>query len=80
MKRLKNIRRIDNEANSTYAWLVQVQRGEQTTVKMFSDGKHGGKRKAMQAAIAYRDEFLAETDHFNYRMWLRTILRKNNTF
>ncbi len=79
MKRLKNIRRIDNDVNSTYAWLVQVQRGDRTTIKMFSDGVHGGKRKAMQAAIAYRDQFLADTDHFKYQMWLRTILRRNNS-
>ncbi len=79
MKRIKNIRRIDNEAKATYAWLVQVQRGEKTTIKMFSDGVYGGKRKALQAAIEYRDLFLSSVDHFKYRMWLRTILRSNNS-
>ena len=80
MKRLRNIRRVDNKANRTYAWLVQVQRNNQITMKMFSDSVYGGKRKALQAAIAFRTQLLGEmASHYEHQIWRRSVLRRNNT-
>lgn len=59
MKRLRNSRRVDREDNNTHAWLVQVERNHQSPRKLFSDSIYGGKRKALQAAIQFRDETLA---------------------
>ncbi|MBI4936722.1 MAG: hypothetical protein HY846_00620 [Nitrosomonadales bacterium] len=79
MKHLKNIRRIDNETNRTHAWLVHVQRGNRIVIKMFSDSVCGGKRKALQAAITFHAQLLAEVPDYDYQIWLRTRLRRNNT-
>ena len=80
MKRLRNIRRVDNKANRTYAWLVQVQRNNQFTIKMFSDGVYGGKRKSLHAAIAFRTQLLGEmASHYEHQIWRRSVLRCNNT-
>ena len=57
MNRLHHITRLDYER--THAWWVRFQRGpkgkRKTASKMFSDGKWGGKRKALAAALAWRD-------------------------
>jgi hypothetical protein len=79
MKNLRNIRRIDNEINRTYAWLVQVQRDSHIAIKMFSDSVYGGKRKALQAAVSYRAKLLAEISFYEYQIRRRSILRRNNT-
>ena len=79
MKRLRNIRRIDNAQKRTWAWLVQVQRNCEIDIKMFSDGVYGGKRKALLAAIAFRDQLLAKESFYDYQIWRRSILRRNNT-
>jgi hypothetical protein len=55
-KALRSIRRIDDDSRSTHAWLAQVQRHNQIAMKTFSDGVWGGKRKALAAARAWRDE------------------------
>jgi hypothetical protein len=80
MKRLRNIRRIDDDSRrrSTHAWFVQVQRDYRIAMKMFSDGVYGGKRKALQAAIAFRAQLLAEVSDYEYQIWLRSVLRRNN--
>lgn len=79
MKHLRNISRIDNETNSTHAWLVQVRRNNRSAKKMFSDGVYGGKREALQAAITFHTKFLAEVSDYEYQIWLRTRLRRDNT-
>jgi hypothetical protein len=43
----------------------------------FSDGPHGGKRKALQAAKAYRDRLISELRPFT-RQDLCSIKKKNN--
>lgn len=58
MKREKNITRFDYA--KTHGWWVRFQRStdsgaKRVTSKMFSDAVHGGKRKALRAAIAWRD-------------------------
>ena len=51
---LKNNARIDS--GHTHCWWVRFIRGEKVIAqKVFSDGLHGGKRKALEKAIAWRD-------------------------
>ena len=78
MKKLKNIRRIDNDINRTHAWLVRVQRKKEITIKMFTDGVFGGKRKSFNAALEFRNKVLAGISEYEYNIHIRTILRKNN--
>ena len=78
MKHLKNISRIDDDTKRTHAWWVQVQRSNRIVIKIFSDGVHGGKRKALQAAISFHAQLLAEVPGYEYQIWLRSILRRNN--
>lgn len=79
MKRLRNIVRIDHEASRTHAWRVTLQRRNEIIVKPFSDAVHGGKRKALKAALEYRDYLLRQYSAFEHQVWVRTRLRKNNT-
>lgn len=79
MTKLKNIKRIDNDKNSTYAWVVQVQRNYCITWKMFSDGIYGGKRKSLAAAKEFKEQVLADVPSYEYHHHLRTIVRRNNT-
>lgn len=79
MKRLRNIRRMDNDAHRTHAWMVQVQRNNRISKKMFSDGVYGGKRKALLAALSYRNQLVAGVNCFEHQFWRRTIVRRNNT-
>jgi hypothetical protein len=62
MKREKNITRFDY--GKTHGWWVRFQRStragsKRVVSKMFSDAVHGGKREALRAAIAWRDETAA---------------------
>ena len=50
-----NIRRVDHDASSTHCWRVTVQRRKRIFVRDFSDGRHGGRQPAFQAARLYRD-------------------------
>ncbi|HYD81837.1 MAG TPA: AP2 domain-containing protein [Paucimonas sp.] len=78
MKQQRNIRRIDYDAKNTHGWLVQVQREGRRYAKFFSDSVHGGKRKALAGAVAYRDAIRQEKEPA-HRKWLRRIVRTNNT-
>lgn len=63
----KNVFRIDIEPDEenpdrhpTHGWQVRVKRhGEQHT-KYFSDKRFGGKEKALEEAVEYRDELIEE--------------------
>lgn len=79
MSRHRNIVRIDNPKSRTHAWRVTLQRQNRIVAKSFSDGICGGKRKALQAAIAYRNWLLAECSIAEHRHWVRNRLRRNNT-
>lgn len=48
-------------------------------LKTFSDSVYGGKRKALNAAVEYRDALLLQHSPFEHQIWVRTRLRKNNT-
>lgn len=79
MKPYLNITRVDHEAKRDHGWVVTLQRKGATIVKRFADGLYGGKRKALEAAVEYRDSFLARDKPFDHQIWIRTRLRKNNT-
>ena len=51
------IYRIDHEWSRTHSWLVTIQRRGRIYHRHFSDRMHSGKRKALQAAKAYRDRW-----------------------
>ena len=62
MKREKNITRFDY--GKTHGWWVRFQRSteagtKRVVSKMFSDAVHGGKAKALRAAIAWRNQTAA---------------------
>jgi hypothetical protein len=79
MNSSRNITRVDHEASRTHAWRVTVQRHNDIAVKTFSDTIYGGKRKALKAAEAYRDELLRRYSPYAHAIWVRTRLRRNNT-
>ena len=58
MPRAKGVIRIDSD--STHGWQVRVYRHGKTFSKLFSDRKSGGRDQAFEAAVAYRDQLLAE--------------------
>ncbi|MBI5568591.1 MAG: AP2 domain-containing protein [Desulfomonile tiedjei] len=74
----RNITRVDNDASGDHVWVVVVTRKGESIVKRFSDGTYGGKRKALEAAVEYRDALLAQDEPFDHQIWIRTRLRKNN--
>lgn len=76
---LHHIERTDMEADGINGWRVIVIRNKIKNSKRFSDEKFGGKGEALLAAIQYRDEYLAKTDHFTHQMWVRSIMQSNNT-
>jgi len=55
MTRYPYITRLDNA--SAHGWWVRIYRGGGAQ-KLFSDGVHGGREKALKAAIKWRDEKL----------------------
>lgn len=79
MSRYRNITRIDHEQSRTHAWRVTLQRKNEIVVRAFSDGLYGGKRKALRAAVEYRDLLIAEYSVVEHHIWVRNRLRKNNT-
>jgi hypothetical protein len=48
-------------ARNAWSWAVQFSRRGKPHAKRFYDLKHGGSRKALAAAIAWRDQQLART-------------------
>lgn len=72
-----HIIRIDRAASHTHSWFVTVQRRGQKWRKHFSDGVSGGKKRALQAALAYRDKLIAKSPPLTRREYA-SIRRKNN--
>jgi len=56
----KGICRIDQPKRKTYGWYVRVTFNGKHIAKFFSDKANGGKQKALEAAVLYRDK--AEKD------------------
>ena len=53
---LKHITRLDYQ--KTHGWWVRIRRKSNPCSKLFSDGVYGSQEKALEAAIAWRDEKL----------------------
>lgn len=61
----RNITRMDyppkvKGTGGTIGWWVRVMRGTKKHSKLFSDGKYGGKDKALEKAKEYRDRLIEE--------------------
>src|SRR5689334_8326976 len=52
----KGISRIDQPSRNTLGWYVRVMFDGKQVAKFFSDKSHGGRKKALDAAVRYRDE------------------------
>ena len=48
------------------------------SIKVFSDGVWGGKQKALDAALAWRDEQIGLLPAYELQVRRRNLLRKNN--
>lgn len=74
-KDLKSISRMD--ARSTHGWFVRIYHRGKTHRKLFSDSIFGNQAAALQAAIAYRDEYLRK--HHIEDLPFFTLPMKSNT-
>jgi hypothetical protein len=74
----RHLLRVDNDAKSTHAWVVRLQRHKRSTIKMFSDSVWGGNRKALAAARQWLDQQTQPLDEYAHEIWRRNRLRKNN--
>jgi hypothetical protein len=72
-----NIRRVDHDASSSHCWRVTVQRRKRIFVRDFSDGRHGGRRPAFQAAQLYRDKLVKAYPPLSMAAYC-AIRKKNN--
>jgi hypothetical protein len=75
----RNIFRYDSVKKREHAWRVFFRRRNEIMTRCFSDGVHGGRDKALAAAIAYRDQLLSCHSEFEHQIWRWTRLRKDNT-
>jgi hypothetical protein len=71
--------RVDNEKSRTHAWKVTIKRKNKYLHKYFSDNIYGGKKKALDAAISYRNELIKEVSGTDYEIWKREHKRPVNT-
>ncbi len=54
-----HVSRIDQPDKNNHGWYVRIRREGVTTSKFFRDSKYGTRTKALKAAIAFRDQLLA---------------------
>lgn len=78
-RRLHHIHRIDHAPKRDHAWIAQVQVREKVTIRRFSDGRYGGKQRALKAALRFRDTLLRGAHDPDYWYWRRNRKRRNNT-
>lgn len=71
------ISRVDNEASRTHGWLVTIQRRGVIYRKHFSDGIHGGKKKAFVEARNFRDDVVARHPPLSMQEY-SSIVKRNN--
>ncbi len=74
---MKGISRIDS--NHTHGWFVRVFRDGGTHSKMFSDGVHGGREKALKDAQEYKEEYERQHPPSYASTRLRMKPLRNNT-
>ncbi|MBG9390406.1 hypothetical protein [Caenimonas aquaedulcis] len=75
---LHHIHRKDTDSNNTHSWVVLFQRHNLNVRRVFSDSVWGGKRKALAAAKAFRDEQLDSLTSYVYEIGRRNVMRRNN--
>ena len=78
-KALYGISRVDDDVYRKHAWRVSLRRRGERYVKDFPDKKHGGKRKALNCAKAYRDELLAAHPPLSRREFAAAPRRHNRS-
>ena len=71
------IHRVDQASTRTHSWLVTIQRRGHIYNRHFSDRLHGGKRKALEAAKAYRARLVSQLKPLT-RQELCAIRKTNN--
>ncbi len=71
----RNIRRIDSRKSHGYQ--VHVERDGQVTTKHFADSRYPSPAQARKAAIAFRDQVLAEAPPPANRRGYRTVAHSN---
>ena len=71
------ITRIDHARSHTHSWQVRIQRRHRVVTQHFSDGRYGGRRKALEAATAFRDTIVATHASFT-RQAVCSIKKTNN--
>ena len=76
-KAMYGISRIDDDKYRTHAWRVSLRRQGTMHVKNFPDKKHGGKRKALKMAKAYRDVIIRDFPPTTRKQFC-SVLRRNN--
>lgn len=55
---MEGISRIDSERSHSYGWFVRIYyKHPKVHSKFFSDGKYGGKKKALEEAKRYLEEY-----------------------
>lgn len=73
---MEGLVRIENA--TTGRWIVRFRRNRKTYVGHFADSLHGGKRAALKAAKAWRDERLRDAQPMSSQSYY-SFIRKNNT-
>ena len=76
---VRGIRRIDNDATRTYAWLVRLQRHGRSFHRYFSDGVYGGRQVAFRAALRYRQQLLQRYRPLTRREFAQVKKRNNRS-
>lgn len=71
----RNIRRIDSPKSHGYQ--VHIQRNGEVITKHFSDSRYPSPAQARKAAMAYRDQVLAEVPPPANRLGYRTVAHSN---
>ncbi len=78
-KAMYGISRIDDPDYRTHTWRVSLRRRGERFVKNFPDKKFGGKRPALLAAKAHRDQLLAEQPPLSRKEFATAKRRHNKT-
>lgn len=76
MSKQRNIMRVDRE--TVGGWLVRITRKGKLHSQYFADQYYGGKRKALNEAMSYRDELEAKLKSFSAKQLSKKV-RANNT-
>ena len=74
---MRYIQRLDSKRH--HAWKVAVRRAGQYLHQYFTDSTYGGTAQALAAAMAWRDQTVAELTGADYAIWRREWMRPTNS-